>query len=286
MGHQTIPAPGFGVRRRWTVPTTTRRGRFVLVAVVLSIGFHLAAALLIVLLPHVFPKEAPPREQGTVELLMVEKKGALPSQAGQPKNDPPMPVPQRKADTPRDENPKAATESPPTQTVPVPPTPAPGDEPATPPTEQAQTKVPKADAPSTEKQTDAQPMEKQAEVPPEPPRSQEAPVFDLAGTDSDSNAIALGNQIVPAMKDDRFRNRPPIYPTDAQTLGQNGTVVVLIHVSENGVATGADVVESSGFEVLDRAAVTAVLKWHFRPAMRDGRTVAFDMPFRFVFEPY
>ena len=111
-------------------------------------------------------------------------------------------------------------------------------------------------------------------------------MFDLAGTDSDSNAIALGNQIVPAMKDDRFRNRPPIYPTDAQTLGQNGTVVVLIHVSENGVATGADVVESSGFEVLDRAAVTAVLKWHFRPAMRDGRTVAFDMPFRFVFEPY
>ena len=67
-------------------------------------------------------------------------------------------------------------------------------------------------------------------------------------------------------------------------LGQHGEVVVLIHVGENGLSSGADVVESSGIAVLDQAAVTAVRKWRFHPAMREGRTIPFDMPFRFVFE--
>jgi protein TonB len=284
MGHQTISAPGFKVRRRWAAPTATRRSRIVLLAVVLSVGIHLAAALLIVLLPHVLPKEARPQEQGTVELLMIEQKGAKPNQAGRPTDD--ASKPQRKADASEDQNRKAAPASPPTQAVPVPTTPTPGDESEAAPSKQAQTQPSKTEAQSGETQVESQPVEEKAEAKPLPPRSQDAPVFDLAGTDSESNAIALGSQILPAMKDDRFRNRPPIYPTEAQTLGQNGTVVVMIHVSEIGVATGADVIESSGFEVLDRAAVAAVLKWHFHPAMKEGRSVPFDMPFRFVFEPY
>ena len=66
--------------------------------------------------------------------------------------------------------------------------------------------------------------------------------------------------------------------------GDHGAVVVMIHVSEAGVATGADVLESSGVELLDRAAIEAVRRWHFHPAMREGRTIPFDMPFRFIFE--
>jgi protein TonB len=245
------------------------------IAVVLSVGIHLAAALLVVLLPRVLPREARPQEQGTVELLMVEKKGAEASQAGQPQKD--APLPPRKADTPGDENRKAEAASTPLKTPPVPQNSAPGDEPTAAPKERAQAVAADAGAQSAERQTQSQPT---------PPRSQQAPVFDLAGTDSESDAIALGSHIVPAMKDDRFRNRPPIYPAQAQTLGQNGTVVVVIHVSESGLATGADVVASSGFDTLDRAAVAAVLKWHFHPAMKEGRSVPFDMPFRFVFEPY
>jgi protein TonB len=86
------------------------------------------------------------------------------------------------------------------------------------------------------------------------------------------------------MPDDRFRNRPPAYPPEAEMRGEHGSVDVLIHVSESGIATGADVTQSSGVASLDRAALAAVLKWHFRPAIRDGRGVPFDMPFRFVFE--
>jgi protein TonB len=111
-------------------------------------------------------------------------------------------------------------------------------------------------------------------------------VFDLEGTDSESNAIVMGGHVLPAMPDDRFRNRPPVYPIEAQIHNEHGSVVVLIHVSENGLATGADVLESSGVEILDQAALTAVRKWHFRPAMKGGQAVPFDYPFRFVFEPY
>jgi protein TonB len=110
-------------------------------------------------------------------------------------------------------------------------------------------------------------------------------VFNLSGTESDSNAIAMGQGILPAMPDDRFRNRPPIYPIEAQLHDQYGAVLLLIHVSESGVATGVDVEQSSGVDVLDEAAITAVRKWRFRPALQDGHTVPFDYPFKFIFEP-
>jgi protein TonB len=61
-------------------------------------------------------------------------------------------------------------------------------------------------------------------------------------------------------------------------------VVIVIHVTKSGAAAGADVVETSGVASLDRAALDAVLKWHFRPAMKDGQTMPFDMAMRFVFE--
>jgi protein TonB len=111
-------------------------------------------------------------------------------------------------------------------------------------------------------------------------------VFDLEGTDSESNAIVMGDHVLPALPDDHFRNRPPIYPMEAQTLGEHGEVVVTIHVGESGLAAGADITESSGFRVLDEAVLTAVRKWHFHPALKDGQAIPFDMPFRFIFEPF
>lgn len=258
------------------------RRRFLLIAVLLSVGVHLIAALLIVFLPRVLPREAEPQEQGTVELLMVEQKGAQPSQAGQPNDSKPAQVPPEKAEPPKTDAPKAEvqkdeTPTPESKVVPAPPVTEHGDEPALPPPEQAPPKPAKEYPRPAPKQAEAQPM---------PPPTQGAPVFDLEGTDSESNAIVMGGHVLPAMPDDRFRNRPPVYPIEAQIHNEHGSVVVLIHVSENGLATGADVLESSGVEILDQAALTAVRKWHFRPAMKGGQAVPFDYPFRFVFEPY
>jgi protein TonB len=244
-----------------------RSRRFLLIALVLSVVVHLAAAVLVVLLPRLVPRDEQRHEEGAVELLMVEKKGAEPDQAGQPKDGAIVPRPSEKKAEPIVKDSKSEVVTPRSTEGLVPP----------PPSEQTEPRTAEADR---------SPGEKAANADPAPPHSQEGPVFDLDGSDSESNAIALGGHILPAMKDDRFRNRPPVYPVEASSRGEHGSVVVLIHVSENGVATGADVTESSGYDVLDQAAIAAVRKWHFHPAIRQGQPIPFDMPFRITFEPY
>ena len=81
---RTISSPEFGKRRSRGRPIASRGRRFLLTAAVLSIAIHVAVALMIVLLPRVVSPDARPREEGTVELLMVEKKGAQPSTSGRP----------------------------------------------------------------------------------------------------------------------------------------------------------------------------------------------------------
>ena len=307
MGHDTISAPMAEggpkpeVEPRRGVRRASRGGRFVLIAVALSVGIHVVAALLLVSLPRFLPTEVRPQEQGMVELLMVEQKG---SQASQPKqSSDSKPAPTQKMETAKAEPSKAAqsrpeTPKPEAKAAPAPPVAEPGDEPV--PLEQQPTEQPRVQQPPTPQPqpqptlpqpASAKPSKTQLEQqaiaqPPTLQQPQDAPVFNLEGTESESNAIVLGGNVLPAMRDDRFRNRPPIYPVEAEIHNQHGSVVVIIHVSANGTATGVDIMESSGVDVLDQAAVDAVRKWHFHPAMQGGEPVPFDMPFRFVFEPY
>jgi protein TonB len=286
------PCTGTGQPRATAMAT---RHRFWWIAGLLSVGAHLIAALLVVFLPRVLPREAGPQEQGAVELLMVEQKGAQPSQAGQPRNSKPAQSPPEKTVTPQQPAtpqtvaPKAAErkDAPPvpvTKPVPAPAMAPGGDEPSPAPSDQVAQKS--ADqVPPKPAAKDQQSAHQQADAQPTPPQTQAAPVFDLAGTDSDSNAVVMGDRVLPAMPDDRFRNRPPVYPIEAQLHNEYGSVVVMIHVAANGLATGADVMQTSGVDLLDQAALTAVRKWHFRPAMKEGHAVPFDFPFRFVFEP-
>jgi protein TonB len=209
-----------------------------------------------------------------VELLMVERKGAQPDAAGQPeKSQPTPPQPKQNAEI-QPRNPQKL-ENPVIPLPPPPPVMENADEKAHPPTVPM---LPK-EAKMAEKPDVQQPA-----THPTPPRARQAPVFDLAGTESESNAEVLGGHVVPASPDDRFRNRPPVYPHEAAIHGEHGAVLLVIHVSEGGFATGAEVLESSGVASLDQAATEAVLKWHFRPALREGQAVPFNMPFRFVFE--
>ena len=273
-GQQKISSPKFMVGRERVAQATKHRSRFLLVAVVLSFVVHIAVALLVVLLPRILPNEAQPQAQGTVELLMVEQKGTNPSEADSPKAAPTKH--QDQADLPINEDKREDKVAQPSETTPSPAVLEHNGEPLSPLPKQAEPAA--ADA--------SPPPRKQVEAKPAEPTPREAPVFDLGGTESESNATALGNHILPAMRDDRFRNRPPVYPVEAEIHGEHGSVVVVIHVSANGLATGADVLESSGYKVLDQAALTAVEKWRFHAAIKEGRSVPFDMPFRFIFEPY
>jgi len=66
---------------------------------------------------------------------------------------------------------------------------------------------------------------------------------------------------------------PPAYPDEARRRGWQGRVVLRVHVSAAGQPTAIEVVESSGYPLLDAAAATAVRGWRFYPARRGETAV-------------
>jgi len=81
-------------------------------------------------------------------------------------------------------------------------------------------------------------------------------------------------------------NRKPDYPMSAKERGQQGRVVLRVEVSAAGTPLGVTVLSSSGYPLLDKAALTAVEHWHFRPATQAGMAVAgaADVPVQFRLE--
>lgn len=67
---------------------------------------------------------------------------------------------------------------------------------------------------------------------------------------------------------------PPDYPRSALRAGLSGRVTLRIEVRANGRPGEVSVVESSGHRALDRAAISAVRRWRFEPAMHEGAPVA------------
>lgn len=58
----------------------------------------------------------------------------------------------------------------------------------------------------------------------------------------------------------------PVYPEQARRQGWEGRVVVRLEVLPSGVAGNISVDHSSGYKLLDEAAVQAVQEWRFVPA--------------------
>ncbi len=79
------------------------------------------------------------------------------------------------------------------------------------------------------------------------------------------------------------QNRPPRFPDIARQNGWQGTVLLKLSISASGRVTNVEVMESSGFAVLDAEAVSAVRIWTGEPAQRNGVAVATEvyLPVRF-----
>ena len=67
---------------------------------------------------------------------------------------------------------------------------------------------------------------------------------------------------------------PPAYPPTAERRGLSGTVLLAIEVAASGSVTAVRIERSSGHEVLDEAARSAVRSWRFKPASFRGRPTA------------
>lgn len=81
-----------------------------------------------------------------------------------------------------------------------------------------------------------------------------------------------------------LRNSAPRYPAEARRRGWQGTVLLLARVAADGSCFDARVLASSGHRCLDEAALDAVRRWAFSPAMRDGVAVEaeVEVPVNFV----
>ena len=79
-------------------------------------------------------------------------------------------------------------------------------------------------------------------------------------------------------------NPPPRYPYLARRQGQQGRVILRVLVSAAGKAKAIAIRRSSGYRLLDGAAVKAVRKWRFVPARMAGIQVSgsVDVPVLFT----
>ena len=81
------------------------------------------------------------------------------------------------------------------------------------------------------------------------------------------------------------RTVAPDYPADLRASGTSGLVVLSCEVDDRGVVTGAKVNKTTN-EGFNQAAMTAVEKWKFRPAQKDGKPIAMriSLPVKFTCE--
>ncbi len=69
-------------------------------------------------------------------------------------------------------------------------------------------------------------------------------------------------------------NLAPAYPPAAARRHQMGTVGLWLYVAADGFVDRVKVIKSSGYPLLDQAAVARLRTWHFTPATQGGAPVS------------
>jgi protein TonB len=80
--------------------------------------------------------------------------------------------------------------------------------------------------------------------------------------------------VTPPRSDAAYLNNPrPAYPLAARRRGDQGTVLIRVLVTADGVATSVGLEKTSGHPSLDEAALAAVKSWRFIPARQGGQAI-------------
>jgi periplasmic protein TonB len=115
--------------------------------------------------------------------------------------------------------------------------------------------------------------------PPAPLSPIEAPVLAAAAAEpvaAPSAAVAPPPApLVPPSFNAAYLNNPaPAYPALSRRMGEEGRVVLRVHVSADGMPKQVELKTSSTHPRLDEAALDAVRRWRFVPARRGNSPVA------------
>ncbi|WP_175463708.1 energy transducer TonB [Methylomonas sp. LWB] len=114
------------------------------------------------------------------------------------------------------------------------------------------------------------------------PIAQDAPISDApvpAPTPVAASSPTAAKSAPPAVTEADYRanyatNPRPVYPAVARSHGWQGKVALRVAVTAEGFAADVKVERSSGYDVLDEAAVEAVKQWRFLPAKHGDTAVA------------
>jgi protein TonB len=89
---------------------------------------------------------------------------------------------------------------------------------------------------------------------------------------------------LPSSSADYLNNPAAIYPAISQRLGEQGKVVIRVLITKEGSARQGEVLQSSGFDRLDQAALRAVMSWRYAPGQRAGapQDMWFNVPINFT----
>ena len=103
-----------------------------------------------------------------------------------------------------------------------------------------------------------------------PPAVASTPVPVIADTEPDYKAAYLNNP-------------PPVYPMVARRNGMQGRVMLNVEVLAGGLRGQINIHQSSGYAMLDNAALQTVRSWRFAPARHAGQMVDkwFIIPIQF-----
>jgi periplasmic protein TonB len=120
--------------------------------------------------------------------------------------------------------------------------------------------------------------------PPPPPDPAKTPVADGDAGPMGDLQDPTHKMLHPATAD--TGNLPPVYPSEAVALHEQGQVTLRLHINTEGQVAQAEIAVSSGSAALDKAALAAISAWHFHPAQQRGKPVpdiiemgiAFRMP--------
>ncbi|MFP4040635.1 MAG: TonB family protein [Desulfosudaceae bacterium] len=104
---------------------------------------------------------------------------------------------------------------------------------------------------------------------------------DISNTHGDAAAnMKVTRKAVPLYKS----NPPPQYPRLARRRGYQGEVILSVHVNREGRVDNLWVFESSGYRLLDQAALEAVRSWAFEPGRKGDQPAAMWVKVPVLFE--
>lgn len=121
-------------------------------------------------------------------------------------------------------------------------------------------------------------------VEPQPATEPTSVVAARSATAPTSTAAAIVS--MESRKVEYLFNPPPAYPPRARRLGLEGEVLIRTRVLPNGESDQLMLERSSGYALLDEAALEAIRKWRFRPARRGDEQIVswIEIPVRFRLE--